>query len=226
MNLEILYEDNHILIVNKPAGVLSQGDKTGDASILDYAKKYIKKKYKKQGNVFLQLPHRLDRPTSGILILSKTSKATERLNKMFANGEIHKTYWAVVDKAPPKDSETIEHYLLKDPKTNKSKAFDNPVKNAKKASLTYKLIGASRTYYLLEIQLHTGRHHQIRAQLAKIGLHIKGDLKYGAKRSNQEGGIHLHARTVEFMHPVKKEPISVTAQPPHDQIWDNFFNLW
>jgi len=226
MNLEILYEDNHLLIINKPAGMLSQGDKTGDESALDYAKKYIKKKYNKTGNVFLQLPHRLDRPTSGILILTKTSKATERMNRMFADGEVHKTYWAVVDAAPPKDSDTLTHYLLKDAKTNKSKAYDKPIKIAKKASLTYKLIGASRTYFLLEIQIHTGRHHQIRAQLSKIGLHIKGDVKYGAKRTNDEAGIHLHARNIEFLHPVKKDKISVSAQPPHNQVWDNFFNLW
>lgn len=226
MNLEILYEDNHILIVNKPAGVLSQGDDTGDEPILDIAKKYIKKKYKKEGNVFLGLPHRLDRPTSGILVLAKTSKALQRLSIMFSEGKIHKTYWAVVDKAPPKESETITHYLIKDSEKNKSKAYDKEVKHSKKASLTYTLIGASRTYYLLEVELHTGRHHQIRAQLAKIGCHIKGDLKYGSKRSNEDGGISLHSRKIEFEHPVSKKNISAIAQPPHDQIWDNFFNLW
>lgn len=226
MNLEILYEDNHILIVNKPAGILSQGDDTGDESIIDIAKDYIKKKYKKEGNVFLGLPHRLDRPTSGILVLAKTSKALQRLSIMFSEGKIHKTYWAVVDKAPPKESETITHYLIKDSEKNKSKAHDKEVKHSKKASLTYTLIGASRTYYLLEVELHTGRHHQIRAQLAKIDCHIKGDLKYGSKHSNEDGGISLHSRKIEFEHPVSKEMVSATAQPPHDQIWDNFFNLW
>ncbi len=226
MNLEILYEDNHLLIVNKPAGILTQGDDTGDESILDLGKKYIKKKYKKPGNVYLGLPHRLDRPTSGIVVMAKTSKALQRLNKMFKAGEIHKTYWAVVDKAPQKESETITHFLIKDTNKNKSKAYDVEKKNSKKASLTYNLIGASRTYYLLEIQLHTGRHHQIRAQLAKIGCHIKGDLKYGSKRSNEDGGISLHSRTIEFIHPVTKEKVFVSAQPPHDQVWDNFFNLW
>ena len=225
MNLEILYEDNHLLIVNKPAGVLSQGDDTGDESILDLGKAYIKKKYNKPGAVFLGLPHRLDRPTSGIVVMAKTSKALERLNKMFAKAEIKKTYWAVVDNPPPKESDTLTHYLLKDSITNKSKAYNKPVKKAKEASLTYTLIGASRTYYLLEILLHTGRHHQIRAQLAKIGLHIKGDLKYGAKRSNDNGSIHLHARKIEFIHPVRKEQMTILAQPPHDQVWDNFFNL-
>ncbi len=225
MTLEILYEDNHLLIVNKPSGVLSQGDDTKDESILDIAKEYIKKKYKKAGAVFLGLPHRLDRPTSGIIIMAKTSKALERLNKMFAKGEIKKTYWAVVDNAPPKETDTLKHYLLKDNQTNKSKAFNKAVKKAKEASLTYTLIGASRNYYLLEILLHTGRHHQIRAQLAKIGLHIKGDLKYGAKRSNDDGGIHLHARKIEFIHPVRKEKMTIIAAPPHDQVWDNFFNL-
>lgn len=226
MDFEVLYEDNHLLIVNKEAGILSQGDETGDESILDLGKKYIKKKYKKPGNVFLGLPHRLDRPTSGIIMLGKTTKALKRLNKMFSEGKIHKTYWAVVDNAPPKESDTITHYLIKDSKTNKSKAYDNDGKNRKKSSLTYKLIGASRTYYLLEIKLHTGRPHQIRAQLAKINCHIKGDLKYGAKRSNEGGGINLHSRNIQLIHPVSQKEISITAQPPHDQIWDNFFNLW
>lgn len=225
MFLEILHEDNHLLIVNKPAGMLSQGDITGDESILDIAKAFIKKKYKKPGNVYLGLPHRLDRPTSGVIVLAKTSKALERLNKIFNTRDIKKTYWAIVDKRPDPLNGTLKHYLLKDHQTNKSKAFNKPTKGAKESSLSYKLIGASRSYYLLEIELHTGRHHQIRAQLAKVGLHIKGDLKYGAKRSNEEGGIHLHSRQIEFLHPVTKEKIVAFAQPPHDQIWDNFFNM-
>lgn len=225
MALEILHEDNHLLIVNKPAGTLSQGDNTGDETILDLGKAYLKKKYNKLGNVYLGLPHRLDRPTSGVLVMAKTSKALERLNKIFNTREIKKIYWAVVDKAPDPVNGTLTHYLLKNKQTNKTKAYNKPGKQAKEASLSYKLIGASRSYYLLEIQLHTGRHHQIRAQLAKIGLHIKGDLKYGAKRSNEDGGIHLHSRKIEFIHPVSNEKIVAFAQPPHDQVWDNFFNL-
>ena len=225
MALEILHEDNHLLIVNKPAGTLSQGDNTGDETILDLGKAYLKKKYNKPGNIYLGLPHRLDRPTSGVLIMAKTSKALERLNKIFNTREIIKTYWAVVDKAPEPANGTLTHYLLKNRQTNKTKAYNKPGKQAKEAKLSYKLIGASRTYYLLEIELHTGRHHQIRAQLAKIGLHIKGDLKYGAKRSNENGGIHLHSRQIEFIHPVSKEKIVAFAQPPHDQVWDNFFNM-
>jgi len=225
MNLEILHEDNHLLIVNKPAGILSQGDITGDESILDIGKKYIKDKYNKPGNVYLGLPHRIDRPTSGVIVMAKTSKALNRLNKIFTTRDIKKTYWAVVDKAPDPVKGTLKHYMLKDHEKNKSKAYDSPHKKAKEATLGYKLIGASKTYYLLEIELHTGRHHQIRAQLAKMGMHIKGDLKYGAKRSNEDGGIHLHSRQIEFLHPVTKEKIVAFAQPPHDPVWDNFFNI-
>jgi len=225
MFLEILHEDNHILIVNKPAGVLTQGDDTGDESIVDLAKEYIRKKYNKPGNIYIGLPHRLDRPTSGVVVLAKTSKALERLNKMFSENEIKKTYLAVVDKRPEPIKGTLVHYLLKDNETNKSKAFNKPVGKAKKASLSYELIGTSSNYSLLQIQLHTGRHHQIRAQLAKIGVHIKGDLKYGAKRSNEDGGIHLHSYKVEFIHPVSKLEVVAFAQPPQDQIWDNFFNI-
>ncbi len=222
MNLEILHEDNHILIVNKPAGVLSQGDKTGDDSILDFAKKYIKIKYNKPGNVYLGLPHRLDRPSSGILVLARTSKALSRLNKMFNKGDIKKIYWAVVDNSPPKKSDTLTNFLIKNRKKNKSKAFNKEIKGSKKAVLKYNLISNSDNYYLLEIELLTGRHHQIRAQLAKIGLHIKGDLKYGAKRSNKNGGIHLHSRKIEFTHPVSKKNISVIANTPDDNLWNIF----
>ncbi len=223
MQIEILYEDNHLLAVNKEVGVLVQGDKTGDKSLIFFAKNYIKRKYNKPGDVFLGLPHRLDRPTSGIVIFAKTSKALTRMNKLFSEQQIKKKYWAVVEQAPEILSQTLEHYLVRNPKNNKSTAFTKQKKNAKKASLTYNLIGSSKNYHLLEIDLHTGRHHQIRAQLAKIGCHIKGDLKYGAKRSNPNGGIHLHARQVEFEHPVKKEKITIIANPPNEQIW-NIFN--
>ena len=222
MNIEVLFEDNHLIIVNKPVGMLVQGDKTGDKSILDHVKEYIKKKYDKPGKVYLGLPHRLDRPTSGIVILAKTSKALGRLNNMFKENEMKKMYWAVVDKAPPKITETLVHFLVKNEKSNKSKAFNKPSKNTKEASLTYNFIKKSDNFFLLEIDLHTGRHHQIRAQLAKINCHIKGDLKYGAKRSNKNGGIHLHSRKIEFVHPVNKEEIKIIAPPPKDPVWDFF----
>ncbi len=222
MKLDILFEDNHLIIVNKEVGALVQGDKTGDKSLLDFTKNYIKKKYNKPGDVFLGLPHRLDRPTSGIVVYAKTSKALSRMNKLFSEQNVKKKYWAVVEEAPEILSQTIEHYLVKNPKTNKSTAYNSPKKNSKRASLTYNLIGSSKNYKLLEIDLHTGRHHQIRAQLAKIGCHIKGDLKYGAKRSNPNGGIHLHARQIEFEHPVKKEILTIVAEPPNEQIWNIF----
>lgn len=222
MPLDILFEDNHLIIVNKEQGKLVQGDKTGDASLIDDVKDYIKKRYNKPGNVFVGLTHRLDRPTSGIVVLAKTSKALARMNRLFSEKEIQKTYWAVTENAPEKTKDTLEHYLIKDSKTNKSKAFAKKVKNAKKASLTYNLIGSTKNFTLLEIDLHTGRHHQIRAQLAKIGCHIKGDLKYGAKRSNKNGGIHLHALKIEFVHPVSKELLKIEAPTPDEQIWNLF----
>ena len=222
MNIEILFEDNHLIVVNKPVGMLVQGDKTGDKSILDFVKEYIKKKYDKPGNVYLGLPHRLDRPTSGIVVLSKTSKALSRLNSMFKDNTIKKTYWAIVDNAPEKKTDTLVHYLVRNEKSNKSKAFNKPSNKTKKASLTYDFIGKSDRFHLLEIDLHTGRHHQIRAQLAKINCHIKGDLKYGSKRSNKDGGIHLHSRQIEFIHPVKKDTLKIIAPPPKDPVWDFF----
>ena len=224
MEIDVLFEDNHIIVVNKPVGVLVQGDKTGDKPITDDVKEYIKKKYNKPGEVFLGLPHRLDRPTSGIVVLAKTSKALARLNNMFRDGDMKKIYWAVVQEAPQELSATLNHYLVRDVKANKSKAYNKRGSNSKKASLTYNLIASSKRYFLLEIELHTGRHHQIRAQLAKIGCHIKGDLKYGAKRSNKDGGIHLHSRKIEFIHPVNKKEISIVAPPPKEQIWDIFKN--
>lgn len=224
MKERILYEDNHLIIVNKACGEIVQADKTGDETLADKVKAYIKKKYNKPGEVFLGITHRLDRPTSGIVIFARTSKALTRINKMFAEKQIKKTYWAVVDKAPPKTSDIITHYLIRNRKQNKSYAFDKDEKNSKKAVLSYELKSQSDKFFLLEINLHTGRHHQIRAQLAKIGCRIKGDLKYGFPRSNADGGIHLHAGKLEFIHPVKKEEITISTKPPDDKLW-NFFNI-
>ncbi len=220
--MQILYEDNHLIIVNKACSEIVQGDKTGDESLIDKLKAYIKEKYNKPGEVFLGLVHRLDRPTSGIVIFARTSKALSRMNQIFKDKNIKKIYWAVVDKPPPQESGYLEHYLLKNQKQNKSYAYERQKANTKKASLSYSLKGRTNRYYLLEVELHTGRHHQIRAQLAKIGLHIKGDLKYGFPRSNPDGGIHLHARMVEFVHPVKKELLKIVAEPPEDVLWNEF----
>ena len=222
---EILYEDNHIIIVNKKCGDIVQGDKTGDRTLADEVKQYIKKKYNKPGDVFLGITHRLDRPTSGIIIFARTSKALTRLNKMFAEQQIHKTYLAVVNNKPPKLKDTITHYLVRNRKQNKSYANNKEVPNSKKAILTYELIGNSDRFYLLKIQLHSGRHHQIRAQFTKLNCYIKGDLKYGFPRSNPDGGIYLHSYKVEFIHPVKKEPVIITSKPPEDVLWNYFYNL-
>jgi 23S rRNA pseudouridine1911/1915/1917 synthase len=219
-NLQILYEDNHILIINKQIGDIVQGDKTGDKPLSDVVKEYIKDKYNKPGKVFIGVVHRLDRPTSGIVIFAKTSKALERLNKMLREKKIDKTYWAIVKNKPEKKINTLVHYLKKNPKNNKSTAFNYETVAAKKAVLHYKIIKELNTYYLLEIDLETGRHHQIRCQLANIGCPIKGDLKYGFDRSNKNGGVHLHARKIEFIHPVSKEIIRVEAPLPKDPVWD------
>jgi len=224
--MEVLYEDNHIIAVNKRCGDIVQGDKTGDATLGDEVKAYLKKKYRKPGNVFLGVTHRLDRPTSGIVLFARTSKALSRLNKLFSNkGEIRKTYWAVVDNRPAKDEDTLEHWLVRYPEKNKSVAYSTRRANGKVASLTYRYLASSDRYHLLEIELHTGRHHQIRAQLAAVGLHIKGDLKYGFPRSNKDAGIHLHARSIEFIHPVSQEKISITAPTPRDAVWDHFAQM-
>ena len=219
-NLQILFEDNHIIIVNKRAGDISQGDKTGDTPLSDVVKEYIKEKYNKPNNVNLGVVHRLDRPTSGVIIFAKTSKALERLNKMLREKTINKTYWAIIKNKPLKEQDTLIHYLKKNPKNNKSTAFKTESEGSKKAILHYKVIKELDSYYLLEIDLETGRHHQIRCQLSSIGSYIKGDLKYGAKRSNKDGSIHLHARKIEFTHPVSKENIIVTAPVPEDVIWN------
>ena len=217
---QILYEDNHLLIINKNVGQLVQGDKTGDESLLDTIKNYIKIRDHKAGNVFLGLVHRIDRPTSGLVIYAKTSKALSRLTQMVKNREIKKTYWAVVPKEIVPQSQRLVHYLKKNEKNNKAIIFTKPTDGAKESILTYQIIKMLDNYQLLEVDLETGRHHQIRAQLSKIGIPIKGDLKYGSPRSNANGGISLHARKLEFIHPVTKESISITAPiPQKDSIW-------
>lgn len=219
----VLFEDNHLLIVNKLSGELVQGDKTGDKTLLDIAKTYIKEEYNKPGEVFLGLPHRLDRPTSGVVVLCRTSKSLSRMTKIFRDKELSKVYWAIVGEKPKQVSGRLVDMLLRNPKQNKSYAHTGNNKDAKKAELEYKLIKSSDRYHLLEINLLTGRHHQIRAQLSNLGSPIKGDLKYGFDRSNKDGSISLHARSIAFMHPVKKEEIKVEARPPYDSLWDFFY---
>jgi 23S rRNA pseudouridine1911/1915/1917 synthase len=219
-NIEILFEDNHIIVVNKRSGDLVQGDKTGDAPLSDILKEFIKVKYNKPGNVYLGVVHRLDRPTTGIVIFAKTSKALERLNKMLRDKEIDKTYWAVVKNKPSKGKDTLINYLRKNPKNNKATVFNKETKDTKNAILHYKTLKSLDNYHLLEIDLETGRHHQIRAQLSHIKCPIKGDLKYGFSRSNKDAGIHLHARRIQFTHPVSKEAIKIEAPTPKDPIWD------
>ena len=220
--MRVLYEDNHIIVINKSAGEIVQGDKTGDKSLCDTAKQYLKEKYAQPGNVFIGLPHRLDRPVSGIVVLAKTSKALERLNKMFHDGNVKKTYWAITKSKPTPAEAELENWILRNEKMNKSFAYAKEVKGSKYALLHYRTIDSSQNYNLIEVDLKTGRHHQIRCQLASIGCPIKGDLKYGAKRSNPDGSISLHARHIEFAHPVSKELISITAPLPHDALWQSF----
>ena len=218
--MEVIYEDNHIIIVNKKSGEIVQGDKTGDRPLSDIVKDYIKEKYAKPGAVFLGVVHRLDRPVSGLVVFARTSKALSRLNKMFAEGEVHKTYWAIVAKSPKLgDFATLEHWLVRNEKQNKSYAYDQEKPNAKKAILKYRVLSQSDNYSLLEVNLMTGRHHQIRCQLAAMGCPIKGDLKYGAPRSNPDGSISLLSRRVEFVHPVSKETIIAEAPLPDDNLW-------
>ncbi|MGC1205758.1 MAG: RluA family pseudouridine synthase [Flavobacteriaceae bacterium] len=219
-NLQVLYEDNHIIIVNKRAGDIIQGDKTGDKPLSDVVKEYIKDKYNKPGNVYLGTVHRLDRPTTGLVIFAKTSKALPRLNKLFVSKDIKKTYWAIVKNEPPKTEDTLTHWLKKNPKNNKSYAHSKEVNDSKKAILHYKLLKKLDNYFLLEINLETGRHHQIRSQLYTIGCPIKGDLKYGFDRSNKDASIHLHAKNIAFVHPVKDETININAPLPKDPVWD------
>jgi 23S rRNA pseudouridine1911/1915/1917 synthase len=219
MKIEVLYEDNHIIAVNKPSGALAQGDKTGDRPLVEYVKDYIKKKYNKPGDVFLGIPHRIDRPTSGILLFARTSKALARLNEMFQKKEINKTYWAVVKNMPAEEEGVLDHYLLKNQQKNKSVAKLAPFGKALLSTLHYKVIAVSTTYYLLEIDPKTGRHHQIRVQLSSIGCPIKGDIKYGFPRPNEDKSIHLHARKIEFIHPVSKDLVSFSAPVPDDAVW-------
>lgn len=224
--LDILYEDNHIIAVNKRVSDIVQADKTGDKPLSEKVKEYIKKRYNKPGDVYLGVPHRIDRPVSGVVLFARTSKALERLNKMFQehDKEISKKYWAIVGNLPPEDQGVLTHYLVRDTEKNRSHVYTKEKKGAKEAVLEYKLIGSSQKFYLLEIKLCTGRHHQIRCQLAKIGCPIKGDLKYGFPRSNEGGGISLHAREISFMHPIKKEMLTISATPPlDDNLWKLFY---
>jgi len=219
-NLQVLYEDNHLIIINKRAGDIVQGDKTGDLPLSEIVKEYIADKYNKPGKVFLGVVHRLDRPTSGIVVFARTSKALERMNKKLRDRDIEKFYWALVQGHPIPEKNSLEHHLRKNPKNNKSTAFRDPGDGTKKAVLHYETLLKFDLYSLLEIKLETGRHHQIRSQLSAQGYPIKGDLKYGARRSNKDGSIHLHARKIAFEHPVRKTPVEIIASLPPDPLWD------
>ncbi|MGI6073086.1 MAG: RluA family pseudouridine synthase [Fermentimonas sp.] len=223
--MEVLYEDNHIIVVNKASGEIVQGDKTGDKPLSEIVKEYLKERYNKPGNVFCGVVHRLDRPTSGVVMFAKTSKALSRLNDMFRNDEVEKKYWAIVKDCPNPMQGELVHWLKKNEKNNKSVAYDKEVRESKKAILRYRLLGRSDNYYLLEVELESGRHHQIRSQLSKIGCPIKGDLKYGATRSNPDGSISLHARYISFVHPVSKKVIEETAPVPNDNLWKMFESM-
>ena len=220
--MTVVYEDNHIIVVNKTASEIVQGDKTGDTPLSETVKEYLKVKYNKPGNVFCGVTHRLDRPVSGLVVFAKTSKALSRLNDMFRLGEVKKTYWAIVKDRSKELEGELTHWMVRNEKQNKSYAYDKERPNSKKAILRYKLIGHSQNYHLLEVDLQTGRHHQIRCQLAKMGCPIKGDLKYGSPRSNPDGSICLHARRVTFVHPVSKEVIDITAPLPPGNLWNGF----
>jgi len=217
--IEILYEDNHLIAVNKKPSELSQSDKTGDSALDSKVKKYLAEKYNKTGDVFLGVIHRLDRPVGGVLLFARTSKALERMNEIFRTREVMKTYLAVIKERPPDDEAVLTHFLKKNEKQNKTYVFDNEVRDSKTASLSYRLAGRSESFFLLEIELHSGRHHQIRAQLAKIGCPVKGDLKYGYPRANKDGSISLFARRLEFIHPVKKEKVTIVADFPQEDVW-------
>ena len=222
--MKVIYEDNHIIVINKESGEIVQGDKTGDAPLSDYVKDYIKEKYAKPGNVFLGVTHRLDRPVSGLVIFARTSKALSRLNDMFRKGEVHKTYWAIVKNKPKAAEGRLTHWIVRNEKQNKSYAYDHEVKDSKKAMLDYRLLASGDNYHILEVQLLTGRHHQIRCQLAAMGCPIRGDLKYGAPRSNPDGSISLLSRHVEFVHPVSKQAIRLDAPLPLDVLWQKILN--
>ena len=223
-NLQILHEDNHLIIINKRVGDIVQGDKTGDKPLSEIVKEFLKEKYQKPGEVFLGVVHRLDRPTTGIVVFAKTSKALSRMNELFSNRETKKTYWAIVKNKPQKPADQLQHFIKRNEKNNTSKAHIKEVPESKLAVLDYNIIAELNNYFALEINLHTGRHHQIRAQLAAINCPIKGDLKYGFDRSNPDGGIHLHARKLIFTHPVSKEKIKIEAKPPNDILWNSIKN--
>ena len=216
---DILFEDNHLIAVNKKAGQLVQGDRTGDVSLDQMLKQYIKEKYNKPGDVFLGVVHRIDRPVSGVIVYSRTSKALSRMNDLFRDKQVLKTYWCIVKELPEPEEGTLRHYLVKKESQNKSYAYDSPRPGTREAILDFRLVSRSSNYFLLEVFLHTGRHHQIRCQLAKMGSPIRGDLKYGYPRSNRDAGISLHARSLEFLHPVRKEPVVITAPVPSDPLW-------
>lgn len=224
-NINILYEDNHLIALNKSVSDLVQGDNTGDKSLDIKVKEYLKDLYKKPGNVFLGVIHRLDRPVSGAVVFARTSKALSRMNKLFQEKMVQKKYWAIVSENPPIEEGRLNHFLVRKPNMNKSFAYTTAKKGSKEASLSYRLMGRTKNYFFLEIDLHTGRHHQIRCQLAKIGCPIRGDLKYGSGRSNPGGGISLHAREIEFIHPVLKEKLKIIANPPKDVLWNEFLEM-
>ena len=217
--LDILFEDNHLIAINKRAGQLAQGDRTGDISLDQLVKEYIKEKYGKPGDVFLGVIHRLDRPVSGVILYARTSKALIRMNQLFKDHKIQKNYWCIVKDRPQPEEGRLSHYLVKNEDQNKSYAYDKPKQNTKPAILDYRLISSSDRYYLLEVMLHTGRHHQIRCQFARIGSPIRGDLKYGYPRNNEDASISLHARSLEFVHPVRNVPIMILAPVPIDPLW-------
>ena len=225
MGLLVLYEDNHLIAVKKEPGSIVQSDKTGDETLAEEVKTYIKRKYKKPGDVFLGIVHRLDRPVGGVIVFARTSKALTRMNELFREKKISKTYWAIVEEKPPREDGQLVNWLKKNQEKNRSRAYDIEVKDSKKAELTYRLMGRSKHYYYIEVHPKTGRHHQIRVQLAHLGCKIKGDVKYGAKRTNKDGSIHLFARSLSFIHPVKKEKLIIRSNPPMDPLWNEMINL-